>query len=304
MPVGGFVESQASEHAMIKSLQKIEFLDSAGGVTILLNYGDFIADEIEFGADQQTNAFNPIGAPWGLATSEGGARRSFSFSRRQEHASHTEARSYSIYNPAATLFGKQGSVRVSIREAADAPEVIWLLESAVVLSSNPKPLDDGSTKFRSLTTYQITSGSARPLQGNFGHCYPIGMQTYQIGTDETPIGSDECEVVPPYVPDEPNPGIPPSLVDDATIRGFTVSGVTSPSGLNTHFSFFEYVVGLRKWKSEAGDVVYEIDGQYFMMSFPFVEPEFMSTDYPPFPWMANWALNVGGTGLPVLTVDP
>lgn len=289
---------------MIKSLQKIEFLNSAGGVTVLLDYGDFIEDEIEFGAEQQTNGFNPIGSAWGLETPEGGARRSFSFSRRQDHASHTEARSYSIYNPSSRVFGKEGSVRVSIREAEDAPEVIWLLESAVVQSSKPKPLDDGTTKFRSLTTYQITSGRSRPLQGNFGQCYPIGMQTYQIGTDETPIGSDECEVVPPYVPPSPDPGIPPSLIDIPDVPGFTVSGILSPSSHNGHYEFAGYAYGQRKWSGPSSSSVVKVgEGASWDLGIQGDEPQFYTTDSPEYPWLGTWANNLG-TGTIVVTVDP
>lgn len=288
---------------MIKSLQKIEHVQEDGTITVLLDFGDFIEDEIEIGADQQSTGFNPIGAEWGLATSEGGARRSFTFTRRQEHASHTEARSYSIYNPATRLFGKQGAIRVSIREADDAPVVIWLLESAIVQSSNPRPMVD-ARGFRSLTTYQITSGRSRPLQGSFGQCYPIGMQTYQIGTDETPIGSDECEIVPPYEPEEPNPGTPPSLVPEGHIPGFTVSGITIPSSYNGHFSFSGYsFYGERKWNGPSDSVVYRIPDEGYSLGPLGEEPQFYSTNNPEYPWLATWAPGLG-TGTIVLTVDP
>jgi len=290
---------------MIKSLQKIEFVHASGATTLLLDYGDFIESDIEIGSEQQTTGFSPIGAMWGLATAEGGARRSFSFSRRLDHGSHTAVRSWCFSHPSLMPFGRDGVLKISTREADDAPEEIWQMQSAIVQGCAARPLDDGEKKFRSLTTYQITGGSMIPIEGNFGNCYPIDWQTYNIDEDETIIDADECEVVPPYVPDEPNPSSPPSLVPEVGVPGFTVSGIVTPSSFNGHYSFSGYRNGHRKYDGPGGgSVVYvSVDGLWELGETPFVESQFYTDVFTANPWDAVWLVGLG-SGAPVFTPDP
>lgn len=196
---------------MIQSLQKIEHVQTDGAITLLLDFGDFIEEEIEFGAEQQTTGFAPIGAMWGIGTPDGGARRTFSYSVRRQHNSHSSARSWCLSHPSLIPFNKDGVLRISIRDAPDSDVEIWEIQSAVIQGCSARPLFDLKQAFRSLTTYQITGGQSVPIQGNFGQCYPIGWQTYIIGTDESIIGADVCDSFPPYVPPAPTPGDPGEL---------------------------------------------------------------------------------------------
>jgi hypothetical protein len=203
---------------VIQSLQKIEHVQEDGSITLLLDFGDFIEEEIEFGAEQQTTGFAPIGAMWGIGTPDGGARRTFSYSVRRQHSSHSQARSWCLSHPSLIPFNKDGVLRISIRDAVDSDVEIWEIQSAVIQGCSARPLFDLKQTFRSLTTYQITGGEAVPIQGNFGQCYPIGWQTYIIDEDESIIGDDECDVVPPYVPDPPTPGTPGELEPEVGVE--------------------------------------------------------------------------------------
>lgn len=217
---------------MIRSLQKIEHVQPNGATTLLLDFGDFIEEEIEFGAEQQTTGFAPIGAMWGIGTPDGGARRTFSYSVRRQHSSHSQARSWCLSHPSLIPFNKDGVLRISIRDAPDSDVEIWEIQSAVIQGCAARPLFDLKQTFRSLTTYQITGGQAIPIQGNFGQCYPIGWQTYVIGTDVSVIGDDECEVVPPYVPDPPTPGTPGHIVPEHGQDGIHLKITGSGLSLN------------------------------------------------------------------------
>lgn len=290
---------------MIQSLQKIEHVQMDGAITILLDFGDFIEEEIEFGAEQQTTGYAPIGAMWGIGTPDGGARRTFSYSVRRQHNSHSSARSWCLSHPSLIPFNKDGVLRISIRDAPDSDVEIWEIKSAVIQGCSARPLFDLKQAFRSLTTYQITGGQAVPIQGNFGQCYPIGWQTYIIGTDESIIGDDDCEVVPPYVPPAPTPGTPgelmPEVLGDAP--GFTVSGIDNPPEYNGHYSFSGYMSGEMKWNGPSDAVVYRIPGEGWILGDTVDEGQFYTTDNPEFPWLGTWAVGLG-SGSIVLTVDP
>lgn len=291
---------------MIKSLQKIEHVQEDGTTTLLLDFGDFIEEDIEFGAEQQTTGFAPIGAMWGIGTPDGGARRTFSYSVRRQHNSHSQARSWCLSHPSLIPFNKDGVLRISIRDAPDSDVEIWEIQSTVIQGCSARPYFNQRQTFQSLTTYQITGGRAAPIQGNFGQCYPIDWQTYIIDEDESIIGDDECDVVPPYVPPAPIPGTPGELEPEGgEIPGFTVSGVVSPSSLNGHYSPNGFESGNRRWTGPATSVVVKIGvGASWDLSESIgAEPSFYTTDSPEFPWQGTWANNLG-TGTVVLTVDP
>jgi hypothetical protein len=291
---------------MIQSLQKIEHVQDDGTTTLLLDFGDFIEEEIEFGAEQQTTGFAPIGAMWGIGTPDGGATRTFSYSVRRQHNSHSAARSWCLSHPSLIPFNKDGILRISIRDAPDSDVEIWEIQSAVIQGCSARPLFDLKQRFRSLTTYQITGGQAVPIQGNFGQCYPIGWQTYVIGTDESIIGDDICDSFPPYVPPAPTPGDPGELEPEAgVIPGFTVSGVVSPSSLNGHYSPNGFESGNQRWKGPGDSVVVKVGvgASWDMNESTGSEPSFYTTDSPEFPWDGTWANNIG-TGTVVVTVDP
>jgi hypothetical protein len=290
---------------MIQSLQKIEHVQEDGAITLLLDFGDFIEEEIEFGAEQQTTGFAPIGAMWGIGTPDGGARRTFSYSVRRQHNSHSAARSWCLSHPSLIPFNKDGVLRISIRDAPDSDVEIWEIQSAVIQGCSARPMFDLKQTFRSLTTYQITGGQAVPIQGNFGQCYPIGWQTYQIGTDESIIGDDECEVVPPYVPPAPTPGDPGELEPEAgtVIPGISVSGVDSPIGVNGDYRYHDQENGERRWrKSGSTYFIYrDVDG-YWAIGENSAEPIFYSSVAVADPWLATFLPDLG-SGTPVLVSD-
>lgn len=290
---------------MIQSLQKIEHVQEDGTTTLLLDFGDFIEEEIEIGAEQQTTGFAPIGAMWGIGTPDGGARRSFSYSVRRQHSSHSQARSWCISHPSLIPFNKEGKIRISIRDAPDSDVEIWDMQSAVIQGCSARPLFDLKQSFRSLTTYQITGGKALPIQGNFGQCYPIDWQTYIISDSTAIIGDDDCDVVPPYVPPAPTPEEPGEIepeFDD--FKSFTVSGITDPVEYNGHYEPNGFYRGNKRWRGPSEAIVYKIyDEVGWNIAPPNSEAYFSTSDNPEFPYDGTWVANLG-TGTMVTTVDP
>jgi len=143
---------------MIASLYQIDFIDSSGNATRLLDIGDQLSAMIQFCATQQAQAYISLGSPWGGTSAAGGARRPLSWTRGVEHSSHAEAAGYAIRHPAMIPLARDGKLRVCVSGGET-----WDLLDAVILNSQVAADTDGD--FFTLATYQAEAGLSLPIAG-------------------------------------------------------------------------------------------------------------------------------------------
>lgn len=143
---------------MIDSIYQIDFIDSAGSSTRLLNYGDGIGNLIDFAANQSEEVYNPINSRWGTARALGGSRRPLQWSRSIEHPSLAAAASYCIKHSAMLPLTRAGNIRVSVESGE-----VWDLCDAVIISASTRLDTDG--EFATNTSYQVSAGETIPVSG-------------------------------------------------------------------------------------------------------------------------------------------
>ena len=148
----------------------------------LLDFGDPLEEMLDFSVEQSSQEFAPIGAEWGRVNASGGARRSLSWVRRIEHASHEAAAAWCIFHPASLPHFRPGKLRVSVQSGQ-----VWDLFDAVLLGAVTRLRLSG--KFTTMTSYSATAGKTLPVSGL--HHF-AGIQTAWILTahqDQTRLHS-------------------------------------------------------------------------------------------------------------------
>lgn len=143
---------------MIVSIYQIDFIDSDGATTRLLDHGDLIENFIDFSFNQAADEFAAILGQWGKAVPRGGARRPVEWARLLEHTSHIVAAAFCIRHPAEVPYMKTGTLRIEI----DGGEV-WDLQDAVLFSAATRLSREGD--FSTLTNYKLTAGKTVPYSG-------------------------------------------------------------------------------------------------------------------------------------------
>ncbi|MEI6654056.1 MAG: hypothetical protein WCP45_04755 [Verrucomicrobiota bacterium] len=143
---------------MILSIYQIDFIDSAGTATRLLDIGDPIGAMIDFSVKQSADSFTSLGNPWGGSRASGGARRPLSWARQIEHVSHAAAASFAIRHPASLPLSREGKLRVTVSGGE-----VWDLLDAVILDATTRPDQDGT--YATLTNYTAEAGQTLPWSG-------------------------------------------------------------------------------------------------------------------------------------------
>jgi len=151
---------------MIQSIYQLNFTATSGGaVTTLLAVGNWMDKELEFPLQNNVETYFAIGAQYGKARAKGGARRSISYGRYQEHASHLAAATYLLAWPDSLPILVPGKIRVTIASSplGDAPYVIYDLMDAVIISAIPIKSLEGD--FTTCTTYRLEAGKTVYVSG-------------------------------------------------------------------------------------------------------------------------------------------
>lgn len=148
---------------------------------VLLDIGNETADDIVPSAEQAVTNYVPIGARWGRANGEGGARRPIEFSRRVIHASRADAIAFVWTHPTQLLAMGSGKIRVDIE---DGPS--FELADATMLSVVPR-LHAAAGNI-TITEYRLTAGEMRPV-ANFPTVpgLPIAWQLVPIEHLDSPV---------------------------------------------------------------------------------------------------------------------
>ena len=147
---------------MIVSPFQIDFIDSSGGHTRLLDRGDLIGALLDFSARQSSETYVSIGMDWGGAVAAGGARAPLQWSRAREHSSHAAAASYAIRHPAILPASREGKIRISLDNGES-----WASLEAVILSVACRMDTEGI--FGTLATYNIEAGELQQITGSSSH---------------------------------------------------------------------------------------------------------------------------------------
>lgn len=140
------------------TIHQIDFIDTAGTATRLLTAGDLVTDEPDFQVQQQGDSQSALGRIWGTGVGMGGARRSGTFTRILEHASHAAAAAYCIRWPATLPLARSGKLRITITGGE-----VWDLADAIITTCGCRRSTDGL--FATAATLQLTAGEATPVSG-------------------------------------------------------------------------------------------------------------------------------------------
>ena len=129
------------------------------GAYVLLDFHsvneDKIADDVEPGMEQQTSVYAAIGAMYGGASGDGGARRPIRFTRRVAHTDRPSAMNYCFAYPALLPFGTEGTLTVEIEGGAT-----FTLEDAVLHTASPRPCFPRGNETD--TVVQLSAGLTTP----------------------------------------------------------------------------------------------------------------------------------------------
>jgi len=143
---------------MIASISQIDFVDASGASVRLLSIGDRTEETLQFGFQQETAEWAPVGLDYGFSTPLGGARQAVSWTRMEEHASHAAAAAYAIKHPASVPMQREGKLRVTISGGET-----WDLLDAVILGVSTRPRVGNA--YRTLTAYRCEVGQPVPVSG-------------------------------------------------------------------------------------------------------------------------------------------
>lgn len=143
---------------MFSSLFQIDFIDTNGGSTRLLSYGDYLEKPLEVPWSQSADGYTPIGAIWGKSRAKGGGRRTLEWARRATHATHAEVAAYVLRYPASLPTYREGKFRISIQGGE-----VWDFMDSVFLGAVTRPMV--TSKCHSITTFRGEAGQMLPVSG-------------------------------------------------------------------------------------------------------------------------------------------
>ncbi len=140
---------------MTSSLWQIEFFHAAGSIR-LLDYGDFLAEELAPEVTGPASQWSELSTPWGGSAAQAGATTALAWTVRRDHASHAAVRGFCMDHAAAFPTGLTGILRLSVEGGEE-----WDLPDVVLTRSTPRPLVTAPVP-RSLTAYTATGGQLNP----------------------------------------------------------------------------------------------------------------------------------------------
>ncbi len=170
---------------MPRALSSLKITWNPGG-HVLLDFGsvsgDELADDIEFGVEQQTSSYSAIGQIFGSASADGGARRPISFSRRIFHADRAAALNYCHVYPALLPLATEGTLTVENQGGAT-----FEYRDAVILSGTPRP--SYPSGHATDTVYRLSAGNMVPTAGlPVAPGYPLEWYLTNCTDIDTPCG--------------------------------------------------------------------------------------------------------------------
>lgn len=144
---------------MNESLYQIDFIDtSTGASTRLLSLEDRAEADLQFGFEQNSAEWSPVGLDYGYESPLGGSRQAVQWTRLMDHASHAAAAAYAIKHPASLPMQREGKLRVTISGGE-----VWDLMDAIILGVNCR-INVGFG-FRTVAGYNCKAGQPVPVSG-------------------------------------------------------------------------------------------------------------------------------------------
>lgn len=140
---------------MIYSHWRIDF-QSPSGSTRLLDYGDYISDEIAPKRSQAHATYHALLALNSQTVAGGGALTALTWSVRRNHASHADLRNAVLRTSAGFPSGQTGTLRLSVQDGET-----WDILNTTLTATEPVPLVPCSG-YQTLTSYSAVGGALTP----------------------------------------------------------------------------------------------------------------------------------------------